>query len=113
MVGVEPKICDATDEYNKFHAEVMTNQLLAQNLDHYDICDVAYKPKCPVDIIEDSQPLEIAKRLVKAGKSVSIKDRLSIIDLVKRTHGRIIQYVVDESSASETFTSNPLSSYKI
>ena len=32
--------------------------------------DVAYRPRCPVDIIEESQPLEVAKYLVRHGKKV-------------------------------------------
>ena len=64
-VGVEPIICDATDAYNRLHAEIMSKTLLDQNLDEYIISDVAYKPSCPVDIIEESQPLEVARMLVR------------------------------------------------
>lgn len=112
LKGIDPKICDATDEYNKFHAQRMTEELLSKGQDEYVISDVAYKPKCPVDIIEESQPIEIAKRLVRAGKSVIIKDRPSIIDLVKRTHGRIFQYETDDANPVQQQTRNPLSSYK-
>lgn len=112
MVGVEPEICDATDRYNKFHAEVMVNQLLSQDLDEYIISDVAYKPKCPVDIIEESQPIEVAKRLVRVGKKVTISDRHAIIDLVKRTFGRIFNYEIEESTRQSSITKNPMSSYK-
>ena len=116
-VGVEPTLCDATDEYNRLHAEIMTKTLLDQNLDRYVISDVAYKPGCPVDIIEESQPIEVAKRLVRAGKRVAIRDRAAIVQLVKRTYGRMFEYeiaygesrgdVVDTSAAM----GNPLSSY--
>ena len=44
--GVEPTICDATDEYNRRHAEAMAELLLAQELERYTIRDVAYKPGC-------------------------------------------------------------------
>lgn len=110
-VGVEPSICDATDNYNKQHADIMAQDLLNQNLSSYTICDVAYKPKCPVNIIEESQPIEVAKRLVRAGRSVTIKDRLAIVDLVRRTHGRIFTYEVDDRDTNFDTTSNPLSSY--
>ena len=57
----------------------MVKTLLDQNLDRYVISDVAYKPGCPVDIIEESQPIEAAKRLVRAGKRVASRDRATII----------------------------------
>jgi UDPglucose 6-dehydrogenase len=111
-VGVVPEICDATDKYNKIHAGIMTEALLTKDLPKYVIEDVAYKPQCPVDIIEESQPLEVAKGLVRAGKTVTIKDRPGIIELVKRTYGRIFQYEVDDSLKFSEHTNNPMSSYK-
>lgn len=110
-VGVMPEICDATDKYNKIHAGIMTETMLAMDLSKYVIEDVAYKPKCPVDIIEESQPLEVAKGLVRAGKTVTIKDRPAIIELVKRTYGRIFQYEVDDVLKFSEHSRNPLSSY--
>ena len=32
---------------------------LPQGLEEYTIEDVAYRPRCPVDIIEESQPIEV------------------------------------------------------
>ncbi len=97
-VGVEPLISEATDKYNIFHADFMAKQLLNQNLDIYIISDVAYKPKCPVDIIEESQPIEVAKRIVRAGKKVIIKDRYAIVELVKRTYGSLFLYEIEEDN---------------
>lgn len=113
-VGIKPTICEATDEYNRLHAEVMAKALLDQNLSHYVISDVAYKPNCPVDIIEESQPLEVAKRLVSSGKSVVIRDRGHIIELVRRTYGRMFDYeiITELNAKEETPMVNPLSSYK-
>ena len=105
-------ICDATDNYNKQHADIMARELLNENLSTYTIHDVAYKPKCPVDIIEESQPIEVAKRLVRAGKAVTIKDRPAIVDLVRRTYGRMFNYDVTDTEENFHFTSNPLSSYR-
>lgn len=113
LVGVVPEICDATDRYNKLHAGIMAGELLSQDRSQYVISDVAYKPKCPVDIIEESQPIEVAKRLVAAGKTVTIRDRHSIVDLVKRTYGRIFKYeVADPATEDHQNTNNPTSSYK-
>lgn len=112
-VGVHPEICEATDRYNRLHADIMAKGLLSQGLDEYTISDVAYKPRCPVDIIEESQPLEVAKRLVQAGKSVTIRDRSAIVELVRRTYGRMFRYDVTDSNgaAANTNMGNPLSSY--
>lgn len=112
MVGIEPEICDATDRYNKLHANVMARQLLATGVEQHVISDVAYKPRCPVDIIEESQPIEVAKHLVRAGKTVTIRDRHAIIDLVRRTHGRIFSYEVIDEDVFVEKTENPTSSYK-
>ena len=113
-MGVEPTICDATDHYNRLHAATMTNSLLKQELEHYIVEDVAYKPNCPVDMIEESQPLEVAKRLVHAGKQVTIRDRSAIVELVRRTYGRIFHYKIVEKRTDEPNTTmgNPLSSYE-
>ena len=53
-----------------------------------------------VAIIEESQPLEVAKRLVQRGKRVTIKDRAFIVSLVRRTYGRMFDYEVDAAAAS-------------
>ena len=112
-VGVKPEICEATDRYNRLHADIMAKTLLDQNLGEYVIRDVAYKPRCPVDIIEESQPLEVAKRLVQAGKKVTICDRSAIIELVRRTYGRMFDYTTCDGyeGAANTTMGNPLSSY--
>jgi len=113
QVGVDPTICDATDAYNRIHAIKMANALLKQNLTHYTFTDVAYKSNCPVDIIEESQPLEVAKQLVKAGKDVTIRDRSGIVQLVQRTYGGIFNYNLSSSETElNVGMGNPLSSYK-
>ena len=113
-VGIEPEICDATDRYNRRHADIMTKSMIEQDLVEYVVRDVAYKPNCPVDIIEESQPLEVAKRIVQSGKKVTISDRSAIIELVRRTYGRMFSYCI-ESTDKHTLNAdmgNPLSSYK-
>ena len=112
--GVEPTLCDATDEFNRRHAQAMADVLLQQGLARYTLSDVAFKPGCPVAIIEESQPLEVAKRLVRAGKTVTIRDRAFIISLVRRTYGKLFEYeTVDEDDGREPNVTmdNPQSSY--
>eukprot|EP01062_Namystynia_karyoxenos_P016577 TRINITY_DN16056_c0_g1_i1.p1 TRINITY_DN16056_c0_g1~~TRINITY_DN16056_c0_g1_i1.p1 ORF type:complete len:448 (+),score=200.81 TRINITY_DN16056_c0_g1_i1:94-1344(+) len=101
-VGIEPLICSATDKYNEYHADVMTRALLDQGLDHYVITDVAYKRCCPVDIIEESQPLLVATNLVKAGKKVTIRDRQGIVSLVQRHFGCLFLYEVADPAEAKT-----------
>ena len=95
MVGIKPFICESTDNYNKEHCLIMVDELLYKNLDTYVIQDVVYKPKCLVDIIEESQPLEIAKNLVKHGKKVIIRDRKSVINIVLQKYGNMFEYEVN------------------
>mmetsp|Transcript_18267 Transcript_18267/g.20309 ORF Transcript_18267/g.20309 Transcript_18267/m.20309 type:complete len:371 (-) Transcript_18267:54-1166(-) len=90
--GVEPLVSQATDNYNKYHAKLMVEAELEKNLDAYVFEDVAYKPGCPVAIIEESQVLEVAKGVAQAGKKVTIKDRSFIIDIVERDFGSMFSY---------------------
>jgi len=93
IIGVEPIIPSATDYSNQFHAKFMAQQFLKENKDEYLFEDVAYKEKCPVAIIEESQKLYVALLLAKAGKKVTIKDRAEIIRLVQMEHGNIFHYI--------------------
>jgi hypothetical protein len=44
---------------------------------------------------------------------VTIRDRYGIVDLVKRTYGRVFQYdILKEEGSDIKETCNPLSSYK-
>lgn len=118
-VGIEPFICEATDKANALHAQSMAQHLLKQDLERYTLTDVAFKPGCPVPVIEESQPLEVAKLLVRAGKIVVIRDRAAIIELVRRTYGRMFEYEIDSGGTDDKHKSgqediqmgNPLSSY--
>ena len=95
-VGVNPTVSDATDEFNKLHADYIAERMIKTGQDTFVIEDVAYKPRCPVDIIEESHKLEVAKRLVRKGKKVIIKDRVAIVELVRRTYGLMFEYEIEE-----------------
>ena len=56
--------------YNVYHTQTMIKQKLAEGKAEYAFSDVAYKPKCPVPIVEESQKLAVAVGLAKAGKKV-------------------------------------------
>jgi UDP-glucose 6-dehydrogenase len=96
-VGIDAMLMKATDAYNQYHAGLMAKALADENRDVYIVEDVAYKPKCPVPIIEESQPLEVAARLRQLGKKVIIRDRPFIIREVKKEFGDLFQYEEVES----------------
>jgi len=95
-LSVNPLIPEATDNSNKLHAQLMVQDFLKQNLDKYVFEDVAYKEKCQVPIIEESQKLEVAKLLVKAGKKVLIRDRKIIINEVILEFGSLFEYEITD-----------------
>jgi len=95
-VGVEPLLGLATDQYNKFHANLMIKEMLDQNKELYVFENVAYKDDCPVPIIEESQKLIVAKGLSQAGKKVLIKDRGFIISEVMKEYGNAFQYEITD-----------------
>jgi len=91
-IGIKPLIPQATDDYNKFHKTVQVEQKLAEGKDVYVFEDVAYKPKCPVPIIEESQKLAVAADVARAGKKVIVKDRDFILNVVRSEFGSLFEY---------------------
>merc|ERR1712178_186632 len=79
------------------HAEVMIENELKKDLTEYVFRDVAYKPQCPVPIVEESQPLAVAAGVAKAGKKVIIEDRDFIIACVRAEFGNMFEYRVVQS----------------
>lgn len=106
-VGVQPLIPKATDDYNDFHHEIMTKNLLIDNEELYTFADVTYKPKCAVPMIDKSPKLEVACALANAGKKVKIRDRLPVIIEVMKEYGDMFIYeTVSEVCAKEMMSSN-------
>lgn len=91
-VGVQPLLPIATDEYNKMHTQFQIDELMAEGKGEYTFTDVAYKEKCAVPIIEESQKLVIASALAKAGKKVTIKDKDYIVHAVMNDFGKLFTY---------------------
>eukprot|EP00003_Mantamonas_plastica_P027792 TRINITY_DN607_c0_g1_i7.p1 TRINITY_DN607_c0_g1~~TRINITY_DN607_c0_g1_i7.p1 ORF type:complete len:386 (-),score=128.33 TRINITY_DN607_c0_g1_i7:2597-3733(-) len=99
QLDLEPMLCLATDEYNAYHTELMTESKLKEleDVDEVTFEDVAYKPNCPVNIIEESQKLVVAAGVAKAGKKVTIRDRQHIIIEVMKEYGSLFTYeIVDD-----------------
>ena len=53
---------------------------------------VTYKPESM--IIEESQQLEYAVRLARKGISVTIKERVAVIEAVQKKYGDLFNYVL-------------------
>jgi len=84
----------ATDQYNNLHTKIMIANKIAEDKDVYTFSDVAYKPMCPVPIIEESQKLAVAAGIARAGKRVIIEDRDFIIACVRAEFGNLFEYTV-------------------
>jgi len=93
-IGIKPLIPVATDQYNNLHTKIMIANKLADDQEVYTFSDVAYKPQCPVPIIEESQKLAVAAGIAKAGKRVIIEDRDFIIACVRAEFGILFEYKV-------------------
>jgi len=91
-VGIMPLLPEATDNANKLHAKNMVQDFLKMNQDTYVFENVAYKEDCEVPIVEESQKLEVAKELVKAGKKVILRDRRLILREVILEFGHLFTY---------------------
>lgn len=93
-LGVDPIIPRATDDSNKLHAEMMAKDIEKFIGPPFVFEDVAYKPNCPVPIIEESQKLAVADILVKKGYRVVVRDRSEIIDEVMKEFGNQFEYEI-------------------
>merc|ERR1711959_450488 len=93
-IGIEPLIPIATDQYNNLHTQIMIENKIAEDRPEYVFSDVAYKPQCPVPIIEESQKLAVAAGVAKAGKKVIIEDRDFIVACVRAEFGSMFEYRV-------------------
>ena len=82
----------STTNYNNLHSDFLTQKLLDKNKEEYVIENVCYKQDSKIPIIEESAKLQIAKKLVHAGKKVTIKDEIQLINEVKKEYGNIFNY---------------------
>ena len=85
----------STTKYNNLHSDFLTQKLLDENKDEYVIENVCYKQDSKIPIIEESAKLQIAKKLLKKGKKVTIKDEIQLINEVKKEYGNLFNYIID------------------
>jgi UDPglucose 6-dehydrogenase len=98
-IGREPLLPRATDAANAAHRAFQVEQLLRAHPDpahrfHFD--SVTYKDNCPVPIIEHSQKLLVAAALARAGRLVTVRDRIDVIECVQREYGGLFTYETNE-----------------
>mmetsp|Transcript_28640 Transcript_28640/g.56270 ORF Transcript_28640/g.56270 Transcript_28640/m.56270 type:complete len:414 (+) Transcript_28640:35-1276(+) len=96
-VGVDATLSKASNSSNAWHAKHMATKLLAENRDAYEFSQVAYKPNCPVPMIEESQKLVVAELVARSGKPVTIVDVPEVLDMVRQEFGVLFQYREDQA----------------
>jgi UDPglucose 6-dehydrogenase len=87
-------LLQSTTESNEWHCEYQTKELLNRHQDTYVFENVCYKENSTIPMIEESAKLKIAKKLVKVGKNVIIKDVKDIIIEVKKEYGNLFNYEI-------------------
>jgi nucleotide sugar dehydrogenase len=106
-IGISPLIPSATDEYNDFHHNIMTEEQVKLQKEEYEFLDVTYKPNCAVPMIDKSPKLEVACALAKRGKKVKIVDRFSVILEVMKEYGDLFEYETSSSFHEKKVCDNP------
>ncbi len=91
-VGMEILLSGATDEVNRRHLDFQFEQYLQQYPEDQQIVfqTVTYKPGTV--ILEESQQLELAVRLAKAGRKVLVVDLPAVIEELQGKYGNLFQY---------------------
>jgi UDPglucose 6-dehydrogenase len=82
--GYELLLSKATDEVNRRHLAFQSAQYMQHAQDPIVFDHVSYKQGST--IIEESQQLELAVRLAKAGRQVVIRERPEVIRMVKQIY---------------------------
>lgn len=103
-LGVDVSVPEATDAANGAHARAQA-RAVCDGLAAAEAAagappkgtlvrfrDVAYKPRCPVPIVQESQKLRVARLVREAGWAVVIVDRPAVLDAVRRDHGSLFRY---------------------
>lgn len=96
-VGVDATLSKASNTSNAWHAKHMAEKMVAEDKDEYEFSQVAYKPNCPVPMIEASQKLVVAELVARSGKTVTIKDVPEVLDMCRQEFGTMFKYQEDEA----------------
>lgn len=91
-IGLTPAIPLATQTSNEKHAQVMAGMIVKKTHPPYTFKNLAYKPG--VQIIEQSQKLEVARILAGSGFKVVLCDTETIISQIQRKYGKLFEYKI-------------------
>lgn len=83
-------LSESTVKVNQIHLEFQFQKLIEQSLDVYDFESVTYKPF--TDILEESQQLLLAIRLVEAGKRVRLKNSDHIRSILEERYPNYFEF---------------------
>jgi UDP-glucose 6-dehydrogenase len=92
-VGLQPTTLRASDQANREHLDAQVDDFKAKvpkQLIH--LRGVAYKERCAVPIIEESQFLAFGERLAREGYAVVVEDTAAIIEEVQKKYGSLFTY---------------------
>lgn len=90
-VGINPSVSIASEEYNKLHLDYQVEHILGTTesdtiyMDH-----ISYKKGS--NLIVESQQLQVALKLVEAGKKVVVEDDEVVIEMVRKLYGDTFEY---------------------
>lgn len=94
--NINPTISKASDEYNKLHLNYQMEHVIENVKDKkITLTNVSFKKNS--NIIEESQPLELANKLNDNGFTVTISDKIDVIEKVKEKYGDKFRYDIKNS----------------
>ena len=106
-VGIEPLIPNATSMSNELHSKFQVDQIIKNNeTKNIELSGVCYTDNFSVPIIEESQKLFIAEKLVQNNFDVTLIDKKIILDEVKLEYGNIFNYIEEESYKTYLYFNN-------
>jgi nucleotide sugar dehydrogenase len=83
-------LSESTVQVNQLHLEFQFQKLMKKDLDVYYFESVTYKPS--TDILEESQQLLLAVKLVEAGKRVMIKNNLHVQHILEEKYPNYFEF---------------------
>ena len=96
-IGMELLIGEATDQANINHLQFQFDQIQKTNSDKTIIFDqVTYKKG--TDILEESQQLALAVKLMEDGRTICIKSPSLVVEQVKAIYGNKFQYEITDDA---------------
>uniref|UniRef100_A0A7S1VPN3 UDP-glucose/GDP-mannose dehydrogenase dimerisation domain-containing protein n=1 Tax=Sexangularia sp. CB-2014 TaxID=1486929 RepID=A0A7S1VPN3_9EUKA len=90
-VGVPAHLATATDDANEAHHQAQLAALLQSDVAAFTFTDVCYKKACPVPLVVRSPKARLALDLAAAGRSVTIRERASVLAALRSEYPQEIE----------------------